>query len=125
MELFKNPLFSRILLDAGNLPVDRKAASKDGLYSSTFDVLKLGECVAVFPEGTSVHHPEILPLKDGSSFTALEYAKNVRSGEALTLSSGTRLAKPAKDVLICVGGITYTNKVKFRSAAIVRPILFP
>lgn len=119
-ELFKNPYFASILLDAGNLPVDRKTKDHDKLYSTTFDVLKRGECVAVFPEGTSLHRPQLLPLKDGVSFTALEYAKDVRAGHANRLSDGTVLSTPARDLVICVAGITYTSKQKFRSAAIVR-----
>ena len=61
-----------LLLDAGNLPVAR-TGKKDNqaLYASTFDVFKLGECVAVFPEGTSVNEPATLPLKDGISWVSL------------------------------------------------------
>ena len=42
-----------ILLDAGNIPVDRKTKNNQVLYATTFDVLKQGECVAVFPEACS------------------------------------------------------------------------
>ena len=56
---------TRQLLDAGNIvrqpfkpllteqPVDRKNKDNQKLFSGTFDVLKLGECVLVFPEFVS------------------------------------------------------------------------
>ena len=34
-------------------PVDRKSKDNQKLFSGTFDVLKLGEAVLVFPEGAS------------------------------------------------------------------------
>ena len=77
--LFKNPIAKAILLDAGNLPVAR-TGKKDNqaLYASTFDVFKLGECVAVFPEGTSLHEPGLLPLKDGVCWVCHCYSKGSR-----------------------------------------------
>lgn len=118
-ELFANKLFSWILLDAGNLPVDRKTKSHDELYASTFDALKCNEAIGIFPEGTSLHRPELLPLKDGCSFTVLEYAKHLRTENRSTLSDGSALRTQAKDPVICVVGITYTEKMSFRSSVIV------
>lgn len=51
--LFKNPILRFILFDSGNVPVDRTTKDNQGLFASTFDVLKRGEVVAIFPEGTS------------------------------------------------------------------------
>lgn len=50
--LFKNPLVSHVLVDAGNIPVDRMTKDNQKLFAKTFDCLKLSEVVAIFPEGT-------------------------------------------------------------------------
>lgn len=49
--LFGNPIAKAILLNAGNVPVYRKAKDNQALYKGTFDVLAVGEIVAIFPEG--------------------------------------------------------------------------
>lgn len=69
--LFANPYAAKILLDAGNIPVDRKTKNNEGLYAKTFEVLKLGECVGVFPEGTSLNVPGLLPFKHGISWVRM------------------------------------------------------
>lgn len=51
--LFKHKAVASILLDAGNIPVDRTNKDNQSLFASTFDMFKLAECVAIFPEGTS------------------------------------------------------------------------
>ena len=49
--LFKNPHAAKILKSSGVVPVDRTTKNNKTLFASTFEVLKLGEVVAVFPEG--------------------------------------------------------------------------
>ena len=49
--LFKNPHFAKILKSSGVVPVDRTTKNNKTLFASTLEVLKLGEVVAVFPEG--------------------------------------------------------------------------
>jgi 1-acyl-sn-glycerol-3-phosphate acyltransferase len=66
--LFKNKLAGAILRDAGNIPVDRKNKDNQSLFAGTFDVLKLGEAVAIFPEGTSYTEPGIRAIKDGAAW---------------------------------------------------------
>lgn len=51
--LFGHPVAKAILLNAGNVPVYRKAKDNQALYKGTFDVLAVGEVVAIFPEGES------------------------------------------------------------------------
>lgn len=50
--LFKSPVVGAVLRDAGNIPVDRKTKDNQSLFALTFDMLKQGECIAIFPEGT-------------------------------------------------------------------------
>ncbi|GAA6019574.1 hypothetical protein JCM10207_003749, partial [Rhodosporidiobolus poonsookiae] len=51
--LFAPGLPKKLLLDAGNIPVDRKTKDNQKLFAKTFDALKAGEAIAVFPEGGS------------------------------------------------------------------------
>jgi len=108
--IFINGPVSALLKDAGNIPVDRKNKDNQKLFAGTFDVLKLGEVVAIFPEGTSYTEPSLQTIKEGASWAALEYGKNIR--EVDTQSK-------AKDVQIVVASIVYTNKTKYRERAIV------
>jgi 1-acyl-sn-glycerol-3-phosphate acyltransferase len=66
--MFKNPYAKAFLTDCGVVPVDRTTKNNSQLYASTFEVLKLGEAVAVFPEGTSHTLPNLSKFKDGTSF---------------------------------------------------------
>ncbi|KAK4048505.1 hypothetical protein OIV83_004673 [Microbotryomycetes sp. JL201] len=114
--LFRPGLARTILLDAGNIPVDRKTKDNQKLFATTFDVLKQGECVAVFPEGGSETMTSMAPLKDGASWAALEYATNVRT-TGRQLSDGTYVKHEPQDVVICIAGI------KFGSPLHVAPYL--
>ncbi|KAI8997419.1 hypothetical protein BDB01DRAFT_771062 [Pilobolus umbonatus] len=106
--MFKISLARAFLNDCGVVPVDRKTKNNAMLYSSTFEVLKLGEAVAVFPEGTSHTLPRLGPFKDGTSFAALEYAK-------IVYEEGLSDYAPILPV-----GIVYPEKSKYRSKAIVK-----
>jgi 1-acyl-sn-glycerol-3-phosphate acyltransferase len=66
--LFTNSFARIILLDAGNIPVDRTTRNNQQLFAGTFDVLRLGEAVAIFPEGTSYTEPSIKLMKDGAGW---------------------------------------------------------
>lgn len=68
--MFKNPYAASFLNDCGVVPVDRTTKNNSLLYAATFDVLKLGEAVAVFPEGTSHTLPRLGTFKDGTSFVS-------------------------------------------------------
>ncbi|KAI9253587.1 hypothetical protein BY458DRAFT_521624 [Sporodiniella umbellata] len=106
--MFKSPYAAAFLNDCGVVPVDRKTKKNALLYRATFDVLKLGEAVAVFPEGTSHTLPRLGTFKDGTSFAALEYAKLVHE-------SGQGQFAPILPV-----GIVYPEKSKYRSIVIVK-----
>ncbi|CAH7671280.1 hypothetical protein PPACK8108_LOCUS6049 [Phakopsora pachyrhizi] len=119
--LFSNPIARFILIDSGNIPVDRTTKNNQLLFKGTFDVLKLGECIALFPEGTSYTQPKIIQIKDGIGWTALEYAKNLRltgsklSGE-ITSAGQREASEPVRDVKIVICGINYTDKTAYRSS---------
>ncbi|KAG0666321.1 hypothetical protein C6P46_004888 [Rhodotorula mucilaginosa] len=119
--LFAPGLPKKILLDAGNLPVDRKTKDNQKLFASSFDALKAGEAIAVFPEGGSDTVHELPELKDGASWAALEYAKNLRDpATSRILSNGKPLAREPQDVVICIAGISYSDKTKYRACAVMQ-----
>ncbi|CAG8613570.1 7528_t:CDS:2, partial [Funneliformis mosseae] len=120
--LFANKILNAILTSGGVVPVDRKTKNNKALFAATFEVLKLGEVVTVFPEGTSHSQSRLLEFKDGASWAVLEYASFVSD---LEKSNGGRddIDKkkskfPAKAIVIPVG-LTYVQKSKYRSLVIV------
>ncbi|EGU11469.1 Glycerol-3-phosphate-acyltransferase [Rhodotorula toruloides ATCC 204091] len=118
--LFAPGLPRKILLDAGNLPVDRKTKDNQKLFASSFDALKAGEAIAVFPEGGSYTVHELPALKDGASWCALEYVKNLRDPRTRrVLSDGSTAKTDPKDVVISIAGIAYSDKTKYRSCAVM------
>lgn len=113
--IFINKPVSALLRDAGNIPVDRKNKDNQALFSGTFDALKLGEVVAIFPEGTSYTEPHLQAIKEGASWAALEYAKNIRAVD------GEAKRDPAvKDPQVIVASIVYTQKTNYRSRAVMQ-----
>ncbi len=62
--------------------------------------------MAIFPEGTSYTEPRIMQVKDGASWSALEYLKWARLNPEKA---------PENEVVIVPVGIVYTNKSKYRS----------
>ncbi|KAG0742132.1 hypothetical protein G6F57_008042 [Rhizopus arrhizus] len=106
--MFKLPYVAAFLHDCGVVPVDRKTKNNAQLYAATFEVLKLGEAVAVFPEGTSHTLPRLGAFKDGTSFAALEYAKIVEQ------------EKQGQFAPVLPVGIVYPEKSKYRSTVIVK-----
>ncbi|GHJ85685.1 hypothetical protein NliqN6_2087 [Naganishia liquefaciens] len=110
--LFANPVLSRILINAGNIPVDRRNKNNQSLFKGTFEVMALGESIGVFPEGTSHTSPHLLPLKDGVSWAALEYVKYLAGA-----ADGVK--KKGRKAVIVPVGITYLDKAKYRSSIIV------
>lgn len=104
--LFANPVLKFILLSSGNIPVDRKSKDNRALFKGTFEALAKGQAVALFPEGTSYTEPRIMQVKDGASWSALEYMKWAKENPE-------KAAK--KDLVVVPVGIVYTNKSKYRS----------
>lgn len=131
--LFSNPAVGALLRSAGNIAVDRRNKNNQALFKGTFEgengeaippvdaqptfhpflALAAGECVAVFPEGTSHTSPHMLEFKDGTSWAALEYLKYL-SGVA----DGKKKVGAKKAVIIPVA-ISYVDKAKYRSRIVV------
>lgn len=79
------------------------------ILSLLISALAQDECIGVFPEGTSHTEPHLIPLKDGTSWAALEYLAYLRGTDA---NPGVKDGKPA---LVVPVGIAYCDKAKYRS----------
>ncbi|ORZ18699.1 hypothetical protein BCR42DRAFT_231398 [Absidia repens] len=108
--------FAKLLLkNYGAVPVDRTTKENALLYSSTFEVLRLGEAVVLFPEGTSHTLPRLRLYKDVVSFAALEYAKLLTENPHPNFKG----LLPKQTAVLPVG-VVYLNKSEHRSVVIVR-----
>ncbi|KAF8326546.1 uncharacterized protein EI90DRAFT_2999108 [Cantharellus anzutake] len=110
--LFGHPVAKYVLMNAGNIPVDRKQRDNQVLFRGTFEALAVGEVVAIFPEGTSYTEPRIMQVKDGVSWTALEYFKWLQGPEG-------QKVPPQEDLVIVPASIVYTDKSRYRSSVVV------
>ncbi|HEX6310528.1 MAG TPA: lysophospholipid acyltransferase family protein [Acidimicrobiia bacterium] len=68
-ELFENRFLAWLFTALGGFPVDRGTADRGALRAAR-EALENGEPVAIFPEGTRGHGPEIGPLFDGAAYLA-------------------------------------------------------
>lgn len=70
-ELFGNKIFGKILSMLGAFPVDRESADIKSLKTS-ISLLKDGNIVGIFPEGTRVQRASLDNMKSGIGFMALK-----------------------------------------------------
>ena len=68
-ELFEKRFLAWLLAAGGGFPVDRGSADRAALRAAQ-QALEGGEPVAIFPEGTRNHGPEIGALFDGAAYLA-------------------------------------------------------
>lgn len=73
-EVFRVPVFGRIIAGAGQIPVYRESADASSAIRDALTALAGGECVVVYPEGTMTRDPGIWPMsgKTGAVRLALE-----------------------------------------------------
>ncbi|KAI0049368.1 hypothetical protein FA95DRAFT_1557028 [Auriscalpium vulgare] len=132
--MFKNPIARFILLSSGSIPVKRSpngvkdasstvAPANESLFASTSRSLARprsrggllnyvtgvfpDRVVGVFPEGTSYTEPQIMQVKEGAAWAALEYAK-------WQAENGAQDSQAEKLALVPVG-IVYTDKSQYLS----------
>jgi 1-acyl-sn-glycerol-3-phosphate acyltransferase len=105
--LFSMPGISVLVRSLDCLPVYR---AKDGAdtkqnaetFRAVQDALVAGDCVLIFPEGISHDEPQVQPLKTGAARMALN-----------------AVAAGAHDLVVVPVGLTYADKLRFRSTAAV------
>lgn len=105
--LFRMPVLGWILRAARALPVYRpqdghRTTANQDTFAAVHDALRAGDCVCLFPEGTSHSDPSLKPLKTGAARMALGAA-----------SAG------AVGVQIVPVGLNYRQKASFRSEVAV------
>ncbi|PWN32572.1 acyltransferase, partial [Meira miltonrushii] len=109
--LYKRQPFRWILENSGNIQVNRKEKSNEDLFAGTFQAMKAGEPIGLFPEGGSYTEHRLHSMKAGAAWAALEYAKHL-------LLQG-EIDDPTKSkVTIVPAAINYTDKSRFRSEAV-------
>lgn len=70
-EVFKVPILNWFAKSMGAVPVDRKSGDV-GAIKKTIEILKGGDCVGIFPQGTRCpyENPRETPIKDGVGMVA-------------------------------------------------------
>jgi len=71
--LFRIPVLGRLLVAAGQIPVDRLTVNAVGAYDAAVTAVNEGRTVAVYPEGTLTRDPDLWPMrgKSGAARIAL------------------------------------------------------
>lgn len=82
-ELFDYPILGKLLKLANVFPIDRKSNDLKALRYS-INLLKKGETIGIFPEGTRVKDIDRSNMKEGVGFIALRSKKNIVPIEILT-----------------------------------------
>ncbi len=103
--LFKVPLLGPVLRRLGAFPVRRGSADRESMSLAT-EVLRRGEALVLFPEGTRKFGLTVEPLQDGAMFIAGRTGATVVPvgiwGSEDALPPGARLPRPVK-IKIVVG----------------------
>lgn len=73
VEVFKNPILGRLFKAAGQIPVHRGTAVAAVALRDAIAGLEQGECIVVYPEGTTTSDPDRWPMaaKTGAARMAL------------------------------------------------------
>ena len=77
--IFHPAIFGALLTRLGAFPVDRNSADRESLRLSE-EVLKRGQALVLFPEGTRKEGTSVEPLHDGAAFIAARTGANDRAG---------------------------------------------
>ncbi|CBQ69802.1 conserved hypothetical protein [Sporisorium reilianum SRZ2] len=107
---FRNRITRFILTSSGNIKVDRRNKNNQALFEGTFEAMKAGGAIALFPEGGSYTIPALAPLKMGAAWAALEYSRCLQ----LQREAG------GDEVRILPAAVVFDDKSVFRSRATLR-----
>lgn len=106
---FNIPVLGSFLRIMGGFPVERAVTDRLALRLSE-EVLRNGEPLVVFPEGTRQEGPIVQPLKEGAAFLACRAEVPIipvgLGGTERAMPKGARYIKPSK-VTIIVGEPIY------------------
>jgi 1-acyl-sn-glycerol-3-phosphate acyltransferase len=103
--LYNHPLFGKLLVRLGAFPVNRDAADRESMRLAE-EVLRRGQALVLFPEGTRKFGPDVEPLHDGAMFIAARTGATVVpvgiAGSDKALGHGAKFPRFAK-IHIVVG----------------------
>jgi len=119
-DLFRIPFFGWYMSLAGYVPIEREvSASAHRTIGSVSDVLRSGDCILIFPEGTRSKTGELGPFKRGSLMAAFS------SGAAVVpvAISGSYKMMPKKSYLINIVPISikFGQPISFKKYLGVKP----
>jgi 1-acyl-sn-glycerol-3-phosphate acyltransferase len=103
--IFHPAIFGALLTRLGAFPVDRASADRESLRLSE-EVLKRGQALVLFPEGTRKEGTAVEPLHDGAAFIAARTGAKIVpvgiAGSERAMPVGAKLPRLAK-IQIVVG----------------------
>jgi 1-acyl-sn-glycerol-3-phosphate acyltransferase len=95
--LWKHKWLGRLLLYLGVFPVHRESADREALERAE-EILKRGECLVLFPEGTRREGPVIEDLMEGAAFLSARTGAPIVpigiGGSDLSMPKGRAIPKP-------------------------------
>jgi 1-acyl-sn-glycerol-3-phosphate acyltransferase len=98
-EMWKNKWLGRLLLSVGAFPVHRESADREALQRAE-EILKRGEALVLFPEGTRRTGPVIEDLLEGATFLSARTDSPIVpigiGGSDLAMPKGSTIPKPHK-----------------------------
>ena len=95
--MWKNKWLGRLLLYVGAFPVHRESADREALQRAE-EVLRRGECLVLFPEGTRRQGAVIADLMEGAAFLSARTGAPIVpigiGGSDLAMPKGSAIPKP-------------------------------
>jgi len=78
-EVFRMPVFGRLLHASGQVPVYRKSGRAVDAYRAAVAGVEAGKCIVIYPEGTLTRDPDLWPMvaKTGAARVALQTRRPV------------------------------------------------
>jgi 1-acyl-sn-glycerol-3-phosphate acyltransferase len=96
-EMWKNKYLGKLLLTVGAFPVHRESADREALQRAE-QVLRQGEALVLFPEGTRRAGPVIEDLMEGATFLSARTGAPIVpigiGGSDLAMPKGSTIPKP-------------------------------
>jgi 1-acyl-sn-glycerol-3-phosphate acyltransferase len=104
-EMWENKWLGKLLLSVGAFPVHRESADREALQRAEA-VLRMGEVLVLFPEGTRRDGPVIEDLMEGAAFLSARTGAPIVpvgiGGSDLAMPKGSALPKP-RTIEVVVG----------------------
>jgi 1-acyl-sn-glycerol-3-phosphate acyltransferase len=104
-ELWRHRLLGRLLLGLGAFPVHRQSADREALHHAE-EVLRRGQVLVLFPEGTRQEGAEVGQLLEGAAFLAARTGAVIVpigiGNSDLSMPKGRKIPKPLR-IRVVVG----------------------